>query len=159
MRKLALAGLLPAALLSMVLAAHGHDDAPERLDGALMKEMVEGLGYEMKTLNDEVGKEKYEFTMTRGGLDISVAVELSVSKGYLWLTVHLGEIAEDALKAKAPLLLRENAKIQPSGFSVTDAGRLMVSLAMDNRHIGSAELRRAADKLVDDVVSTKALWQ
>lgn len=143
----------------MLLAAHGHDDAPERLDAALMKEMVEGLGYEMKTLSAEAGKEKYEITVTRGGLDVFVAVELSVSKGYLWLTVPLGEIAEDALKAKAPLFLRENARIQPSQFSLTDAGRLMAALAMDNRFISAAALRKAADKLVDDVVGTKALWQ
>ena len=156
MRKLAFLALLPAALL---LTAHGHDDVPERLDAAGMKRMVEGLGYELKTLSADEGKEKYEFTMTRGGLDIFVAVELSASRGYLWLTVYLGDIAEEPLKAKAPLLLRENAKIQPSQFYVTDTGRLMVALAMDNRFVTAAALRKAAEKLVDDVVNTKPLWQ
>lgn len=127
-----------------------------KLDAAGLKSAVEGLGYETKDIGTGPGKEKYEFKIEKGGLNIPVGAEVSPSKNYIWLTVNLGS---DSGKLNYQELLKRNAKIQPSFFYLTSNGALMMAEAIDNRLVTSPIMRRVVDKLTTDVSDTKDLWQ
>ncbi len=128
-----------------------------QIDAPKLKEMITGLGYEVKTLNEEVGKEKYEFTVKTEGFDVPIAAEISPSKNYVWLTVFLGKAPEDSSPKMAGFVKR-NFKIQPTMFYITDRGNLMLGFAMENRSLTAAVLRRTVTKLSADVTSTSDLW-
>lgn len=127
------------------------------IDAAGLKAMIVGLGYEAKSLNDEVGKEKYEFTVKTEGFDVPIAAEISPSKNYVWLTVFLGKAPEDSSPKMAGFVKR-NFKIQPTMFYITDRGNLMMGFAMENRALNPAVMRRTITKLSADVSSTSDLW-
>jgi len=127
-----------------------------KLDAAGLKAAIVGLGYETKDIGTGPGKEKYEFKIEKGDLNIPVGAEVSPSKNYIWLTVNLGT---DSGKLNYQELLKRNAKIQPSFFYVTTNGSLMLAEAIDNRLVTSPIMRRVVDKLTADVVDTKDLWQ
>jgi len=127
-------------------------------DAAAMKKAVEDIGYETKELNKEPGKEKYEFKLTRDGLDIPIAIEISPSKNYIWLTVFLGA-APKPESAKNAELLKKNSEVQPCQFYVTSKGNLMLAYPLDNRSMSNAILRTKVDKLAADVGKTKDIWQ
>jgi hypothetical protein len=129
----------------------------DRIDAPQLKTMITNIGYETKDLNTESGKEKYEFKITRGGLDIPIGAELSGTKNYIWFTVYLGEKTIDGNRAND--LLKQNHKVQPCFFYVTSAGRLYMGVAMENRAVTPPVVRRIVEKLVDDVVNTKTTWQ
>jgi len=157
---LAAAFPLAAAVALLALAGFRSVQGADRLDAASMKALVSGLGYELKTLNAEEGKEKYEFTITKGGLDIPVAAEISASTNYVWFTIFFGE-GPSAAEAKGPkmhALLNWNFKVQPCQFYITDKGNLMLAVAVDNRGINAAVMRRVIDKLIDDAVRSKDAW-
>lgn len=153
-----MASIAAVGLLSAPTAlAGGQSDG--KLDGPSMRSMVSGLGYELKELNGKVGEEKYEFTITKGGLDIPIACEISSSKNYVWLTVFLGEAPKGSVgQAKCETFMKDNFTIQPSMFYITGKGNLMCGIAMDNRAVTPAIMRRNIDKLSDDVVKTKDHW-
>jgi hypothetical protein len=127
------------------------------IDAAKLKEMIVNLGYETKTLNEEAGKEKYEFTVKNASFDIPIAAEISPSKNYIWLTVFLGEAPPDSSPKMAGFVKR-NFKIQPSMFYITDKDNLMMGFAMENRGMNPAVLRRTVTKLQEDVTNTADLW-
>ncbi|MBX3118752.1 MAG: hypothetical protein KF784_06775 [Fimbriimonadaceae bacterium] len=154
---LSLVGLFAVALLPSTVGAQAQESA--RVDAKQLKTLITGLGYTVKDLNTEVGKEKYEFTITRDDLDIPIAAEISGSKNYVWLTVYLGDQPKDAaFTAKALPILKQNFKIQPCQFYVTAKDALMVAIAIDNRNVDAAVLRRNIDKLGADVAGSKDLW-
>lgn len=128
-----------------------------KADVAGLKKMVENMGYETKMLNSEVGKEKFEFKITKGGFDVPIGAEVSASGNYIWFTVFLGEAGNDTLKHSN--LLKENAKIQPNFFYITSKGSLMLGVATDNRGITPTVVKRITDKLSDDVGGTSKVWQ
>lgn len=129
--------------------------AEDRLDAAKLKAMINGLGYETSDLNTEVGKEKYQFKITKGSLDVPMAAEFSPSKNYIWFTVFLGA-SKPTLKFED--MLKRNSEIQPSQFYITSKGNLMMAIAIDNRSVSAAVMKRNVDKLADDVESTQSLW-
>lgn len=134
--------------------------AQDRLDAAGLKAMTEGLGYELRPLSQEVGKEKWEFKVTQGDLDIPIGIELSGSKNYVWLSVLVAPGVQAAsLKPEGTwAILRQNANIQPSQFYASSKDNLLIALAVENRALTPAMLRRAIDKLAADVVSTQPVW-
>lgn len=130
-----------------------------QIDGPKLKEMIVNIGYETRDLNSEKGKEKYEFTLKKGGLNIPVGAEISPSKNYIWLTVFLGDSKElSDLPGRSVNLLKQNFKVQPSLFYITEKGNLMIAMAIDNRSVDPPVLRRCLEKVTDDVVSSQALW-
>ena len=151
----AFAFVAASALLSFGPALHRQDPGP--LDAPKLKDMIVGLGYAVRALNETAGKEKYEFTVKTPEFDVPVAAELSGSKNYVWLTVFLGA-APKADSPKCLSYLQRNFKIQPSQFYVTDKGNLMLGIVVDNRGIDSNVLRRVITKLSEDAVSTADLW-
>ncbi len=146
--------------LAAALFAAGSAQSDDKLDAKQLRTMIEGLGYEIKVLNAEAGKEKYEFVVKRGGLDIPIAAEVSASKNYVWLTVFLGEAPkDDAPSTKFSQYLKKNFQTQPCHFYVTSRGSLMLGIPMDNRAITAPWLRKCVDKIAEDTDSTRDLWE
>jgi hypothetical protein len=137
-------------------ALSGFVPQDRELDAPQLREMLSQLGYEIKDLNTEAGKEKYSVKVERDGLNIPVAFEISPSKAYVWLTINLGETpsAERALE-----LLKQNSKIQPSQFYVTSNGRLMIALPLENRNVTNALIRNRMDALSANVGRTQEFWK
>lgn len=123
-----------------------------------LKEMLVQLGHTVKDLETAPGKEKYEITITRDGFDVPVAYEISGSNNYIWLTVFLGKppSGSDILNAS---LLKQNFKIQPCLFYITNKGNLLMGLPVDNRGINNALLRRYNEFIPARVVETKSFWE
>lgn len=121
-----------------------------------LKELLVQLGYEVKDLETAPGKEKYEFKLTRDGLDIPVAAEISPSGSYIWLTVYLGK---DTDATKALKLIKKNADIQPCFFYVTKSDKLMCGLPIDNRGVNNALMRQRTESIAGHVGATKGDWQ
>ena len=111
----------------------------------------------MKDIVTTPGKEKYEIKINKGGLDIPMGLEISPSTNYIWLTVNLGKAPSDSLKYFR--FIKQNSKIQPALFYVTDAGNLMMGLPVDNRGINNALLKRYTEFIAGKVADTKDSWQ
>lgn len=154
MRKYGIIGLL-ALLSSLFLLGFNQS---ETIDRKQLRDMLVQLGYEVTDIVKDAGKEKYSVKFTKYGLDIPVGYEISPSGSYVWLTVNLGEApAESAAKNLA--LLKQNSKIQPTFFYVTDSGRLMAALPVENRGVTNAVLRLRSDSVSENVGKTKEVWQ
>ena len=127
--------------------------------------LLTGLGFAPK----ESGTGTWEITSTRGGLDVPIAVALSKSNRKLWMTVFLAEFDDKRRTDAVGLLelLRKNFEIQPAQFFVVKEepasgpikDSLKVAVALDNRGITPADLKREIDKLTDDVVGSRAVWE
>lgn len=156
MRRLKFASFLFVVVSAFLVFGFVANQAPQ-IDRKQLREMLVQLGYEVKDLVADPGKEKYTVTITKDGLDIPIGYEISPSNTYIWLTVNLGKPAEES-STKNIALLKQNAKIQPTFFYVTDSGRLMAGLPIDNRGVTNAILRLRSDSIVDGVVKTKDLW-
>lgn len=142
------------------LSAHagGQDD---KLSAEQLKAMLEGLAYTVKTINSEVGKEKFEFPNTSEKYNVPIGAEISPSKNYIWLTVHLGQApsADTTPAAKFEAMLKANASTQPNFFYITSKGNLMMAVAIDNRNVNAAVIKRNVDKLVGDVAKNDTIWK
>jgi hypothetical protein len=146
--------LLALASATAVPLVVGQDT---QLSAAQLKEMITNAGYEVKALNEEAGKEKFEFTVKTEEFDVPIAAEISGSRNYVWLTVYLGDAPKpDSTKCHA--MLSRNFKIQPSQFYITERGALMMGFAMENRNMNPVVFRRTFAKLADDVVKTADIW-
>lgn len=150
--------LLPfAGALVVLFCTLAGFQSSSQIDRKQLREMLTQLGYTVKDLETTAGKEKYSFTIERGGLNIPVAAEESANERYIWFTVFCksGEPTGD----KAIALLHKNADIQPSQFYITKSDKVMMALAIENNGVTNATLRDRAEKIVDDVVNTKDIWQ
>ncbi|HRK22514.1 MAG TPA: PepSY domain-containing protein [Fimbriimonadaceae bacterium] len=123
-----------------------------------LREMLVQLGWEVTDIVKDAGKEKYSVKFTKNELDIPVGFEISPSNSYVWLTVNLGDAPKEP-NAKCLELLRQNGKVQPTFFYITESGRLMAALAVENRGITNAVLRTRAETVSDNVGKTKTSWQ
>jgi hypothetical protein len=128
------------------------------IDRKQLREKLVQLGYDIKDLVTDPGKEKYSTVVVRDGLDIPIAFELSGSAKYIWLTVNLGNAPAANLELNNTLL-KQNSKIQPCLFYITDAGRLMMGLPLNNLGVTNAYLRERIEFIATNVGSTKLLWQ
>ena len=122
-----------------------------------LKEILVQLGYTPKDIISTPGKEKYEIKLNRGGLDVPMDLEISASTNYIWLTVFLGKAPSDS--STYFKYLKQNSKIQPALFYVTDSGNLMMGLPVDNRGINNALLKRYTEFVAGKVADTKDTWQ
>lgn len=125
---------------------------------AQLKEKLEQMGFEVKTLNEKAGEEKYSVSHPGSGFNVPVGYEISASTNFIWLTTFLGK-TDTANSVKNLKIIKENANIQPSFFYITAKGNLMMAVAVENRGVTNAILRRHIDKLVADVSKTSAIWQ
>lgn len=127
------------------------------INQARLKELLVQLGHTVKDIVATPGKEKYEIKINKGGLDIPMGLEISPSTNYIWLTVNLGKAPSDSLKYFK--FIKQNSKIQPALFYVTDAGNLMMGLPVDNRGINNSLLKRYTEFIAGKVADTKDSWQ
>ncbi|TAH00412.1 MAG: hypothetical protein EAZ17_06375 [Sphingobacteriales bacterium] len=153
--QLSLAVLLIVLSLTLSLQGIAQDGNP--ITQPKLREMIVQLGYTVKDIDTAKGKEKFEIKTTKDGLDVPILYQISSSGSYMWLTVSLGNAPaiESILNAS---LLKQNAKIQPCQFYTTESGKLMMGLAVDNRGINNAQLRRYTEFITGKVVETKAFW-
>lgn len=130
----------------------------DAINSTQLKQILVNMGLSPKSINDPGAADKFEIANTFGGLNIPVATEVSPSGNYIWFTVNLGKAPADSA-TRAMQLLRQNASIQPCQFYVTAKGALMIGMAMENRGITSAVLRRTLDMVLNRVVDSKNYWQ
>lgn len=134
-------------------------DEGKALEPTELKAMVTNLGYTTSDLVTDPAKLKFQFTVTRDGLDIPIAAEIAPSKRFIWLTAFLGESAKMTnFDSKATKLLQANATVQPTQFYLTTKGNVMIGLPIENRDLTPAMLRGRIDKLAGDVGSTQSSW-
>jgi len=146
------------AFCVFLFSASGKAQNCDQLTAAQLRDMLVQLGYTVKDNNTTPGSEKYEVNNTTATLNVPVAYELSASKNFIWLTVNLGKPSADTSVMNAALL-KQNFKIQPCQFYITGKGNLMMGMAVENRGVTNAILRRHTDKIIADVSSTTAFWQ
>lgn len=116
------------------------------------------LGYDVKDLNTEIGKEKFEIKLSTQGLQVPMGVEISPSKNYIWLTVNLGPAFEESSPRNFALLKR-NSIIQPAHFYITEKGTMMMALAIENKCITNSTLKKFSDSFANKVAENKVYWQ
>ncbi|HVL39251.1 MAG TPA: hypothetical protein VM328_07655 [Fimbriimonadaceae bacterium] len=155
MRKL----VLFAALFSLFLIIAGFARQQNaQLERKQLRSMLEQLGYELKDIVTTPGEEKVSFVLVRDELDIPIGAEISGNNAYIWYTVNLGEAQPDSSNKHA-LLLKENAKVQPSHFYISSRGLLMMGLAIENRNVTNAMLRQRAESIAANVAKTREIWE
>jgi hypothetical protein len=144
-------------LLSITFSVHVSAQDGSAIAQPKLREMLIQLGYTVKDVDTAKGKEKFEIKTTKDGLDVPILYQISSSGSYMWLTVSLGNAPANESIINAALL-KQNAKIQPCQFYTTESGKLMMGLAVDNRGINNAQLRRYTEFITGKVVETKAFW-
>ncbi len=154
--------LLPFALAAMIGTgfitsgfAEAQGDEASRLSAEDLKVMLTNLGHDLKQINAEAGKEKFEFTIKTPGFNVPVGAEISPSKQFVWLTVSLGALNE---KQDTKELLRLNGRIQPTQAYLTTKDTLMMAFALDNRAITPALMKNRIEKLTGDVEKSAPIW-
>lgn len=154
MSKFSLFGLL-VVLCSLPLLGFNQN---QQIDRKQLRAMLTQLGYEVEDIVKDAGKEKYSVKFARNDLNIPVGFEISPSLGYIWLTVNLGD-APTETSPKNYALLKQNAKVQPCQFYLTDSGRMMMGLPIENRAVTNQVLRARAESIAENVGKTKDVWQ
>jgi len=144
--------------LVCLVSVTGHAQSCDPLTRPQLKEKLQQMGFEVKTLNDKPGEEKYSVEHPGSGFNVPVGYEISPSSNFIWLTAFLG-IADTVNTDKNMELLKETANIQPSFFYITPKGNLMMAVAVENRGVTEAILRRHINKLVADVSKTSTVWR
>lgn len=157
MRSLRFIGVLVVVLSVFVLTGFMTSQS-DQITRPKLKEMLVELGYEVSDVVKDAGKEKYAVTFVKSELNIPLGFEISPSNSYVWLTVNLGEAPKTASE-KCLTLLKQNGKVQPTFFYITESGRLMAALAVENRGLTNAILRTRAETITDNVGKTKEFWQ
>lgn len=130
----------------------------DKIDSKKLKEILIGMGYTVSDIITTPGKEKFEIKTTTPSFNIPIAYEISPSGNFIWLTVSLGKPKTDSL-TQAYNLLKQNGAVQPCQFYLTSKGNLMLGLALENRGITPAIIKRNTDKVTQDVSNTSTYWQ
>jgi hypothetical protein len=159
MKRLVLLPITLAAVLSASFVTSGFAGAqgeePVRLSADELKTMLTNLGHDLKQINKEADKEKWEFSVKTPGFNIPVGAEISPSKQFVWLTVSLGAITD---KQDLKELLRLNGRIQPTQAYLTAKDVLMMGFAIENRSVTPALMKNRIEKLTGDVEKSASVW-
>jgi hypothetical protein len=123
-----------------------------------LRSMAVQLGYTVTDIVAIPGKEKFSIMINSSGLDIPIALEISPSKKYIWLTVNLGKAPADTSLRNASLL-KQNAIIQPCQFYVSGSGLTMMGLPLENSGITNAFLREKLEQVSKNVGNTEYIWK
>ena len=138
------------------LTGKGQDCKP--LTRPQLRELLMQMGFTVNDIVKTEGKEKYEVSHPGPGFNVPLGYEISASTNFIWLTAFLGK-PENLSDEKSTEMIRKNADIQPCFFYVTASGNIMMAVAVENRGVTSAILRRHIDKIVGDVSNTATIWQ
>ena len=129
----------------------------QTLDRKQLREILVQLGYEVKDIVKDEGKQKYAVSFSSNDLNLPVGYEISPSGNYIWLTANLG----DGPKAGNEMtfqLLKQNARVQPTFFYISESGKLMAALAVENRGVTNSLLKQRSEIFADNVGKTKDVW-
>lgn len=148
--------VLATAAFLLPLSGTAQECSP--LNAKQLKDMLTGMGYTVKDLNTQAGSEKFEVALSSGGFNVPVGYEISPSGNFVWLTANLGK-PKDSTSTMNAELLKQNGKIQPCQFYISTKGILMIGLAIENRGLTAAIMRRHTDKFIGDISKTSAYWQ
>ena len=129
----------------------------DMINARQLREMIVQLGYTVKDLNSTDGSEMFEVKLNTNGFDVPISYSLTSNKNYIWLTVSLGTPRQDTSVINIAML-KEQSVIQPCQFYVTAKGALMMGLAVENRGVTNAVLRRQTDKIATEVAASSRLW-
>ncbi len=161
-KKIMLKRLLAPAIFILVLITGNpfqtNAQTCDPITRSQLKEMLIQLGFEVKVLEATPGKEKFEVKHVKDGFNVPVGYEISASTNYIWLTVNLGNKFDD-YSSKNAQLIRQNGIIQPCQFYVTESGRLMMGLAIENRGVNNALLRNKIETITAKVAETNTYWK
>jgi hypothetical protein len=159
MKRLVLLPLALAAVLSASFVTSGFATAqgeePVRLSADDLKTMLTNLGHDLKQINKDVDKEKWEFAVKTASFNVPVGAEVSPSKQFIWLTVSLGPITD---KQDPKELLRLNGRIQPTQAYLSAKDVLMLAFAIENRSDTPALMKSRIEKLTVDVEKSASVW-
>lgn len=123
-----------------------------------LRSIATQLGYTINDITTTVGSEKFSVTINKGGLDIPIALEISPSKKYVWLTVNLGTAKADT-SVRHHALLKQNSVIQPCQFYISGSGLLMMGLPLENSGITNAFLREKLELVAKNVSNSETIWK
>lgn len=157
MNRIKVLGILLIAVSSLMLLGFVSQQNGA-IDRKQLREMLVQLGYEVRDISKDAGKEKYEVTFKTDGFNVPIGYEISPSLNYIWLTVNLGDAPKSG-NDKTLQLLKQNGKIQPSFFYITDSGRLMMAIAVENRGLTNAILKARSEAVSENVEKTSKVWQ
>lgn len=153
---LALTPLAAVTVLAPV-AAVAAEPKPKDKGGVTvskLRKMVDGLGYE--TRDGPAGDSpSFEFTVKEDDLDIHILAEESDSTNYIWLKLAFEKLTP---KQNAATFLSKTGAIQPAHFYLYDDGTLGMAVAVENRNITPAIVKRGIGILVDGAVATQEAW-
>ena len=158
MKKQTLFFSLLLLIFSFFFSITGKAQTCDPITQSRLKEILVQLGYTVKDLNTTAGKEKYEAAASTTDFNVPIGFEISASSNYIWLTVFLGKAPGDTSSAFYNLL-KQNFKIQPTFFYITDSGNLMMGLPVDNRGVNNTVMKRYIDFISGKVSETKLYWQ
>lgn len=126
------------------------------LDDASLKTMLDGLGYDTKTLN-----KGFLITYSVDTWSLYIQMVLSPDGTKLGMNANLGEVGDlSNVPAKKWLdLLAANGTIDPSSFYVDEPNKkLYLHRAIDNRDVTSAFLRGQFEIFVKNITDNGDLW-
>lgn len=149
----ALAGITAAIALAGFGREQGSDASA--LDAEGVRAMAANLGHELKALNTEAGKEKWQFDVKTTGFNVPIGLELSPSKSYIWLTVSLGPLKASQ---ETKELMKLGAKTQPTQVYLTSKETLMMAMPIENRAVTPAIMKSRIEKLAKDVEESATVW-
>ncbi|MEP7236819.1 MAG: hypothetical protein ABI685_03100 [Ferruginibacter sp.] len=158
MSKYKSAAFLMLVFFSCLLTITGNAQDCAPLTRPQLKDLLVQMGFTVKDIVKEEGKEKYEVSHPGSGFNVPLGYEISASTNFIWLTAFLGK-PETITAEKTMALIKKNAEIQPCFFYVTASGNVMMAVAIENRGVTSAILRRHIDKIVSDVSNNASIWQ
>lgn len=127
----------------------------DQLDGASLKTMLEGLGYEAKPL----GK-GFVIVERQDQWTISMHVLLSEDKNKIGINSNLGTVPElDSVEASRwRALLASNSQIDPTVFCFDDQEkRLYLHTSLDNRGMTPGIMRREIQYFTKNLKDTASL--
>lgn len=130
---------------------------PGRLTDPQLFSLLQGLGVEPTKLSEV----SFRVTVKQDAWTVPVQFALSRSEDRIWITAFLGEVKEAELVPAAALraLLSAYEKIAPAHFFLKEGGRkLHVGMAIDNRGVTAAVLRRDLDHLCAAIRATAEIW-
>lgn len=156
MRKFGVVALL--FLVAGSLSLMGFRQQSGQVERKQLKTILEQLGYQVTDLETAEGKEKYSVTVSQDDLNIPIGVEMSSNGNYIWLTCNLGAAPTEA-SPKCFALLKQNGKVQPCQFYITESGKLMMGLPVENKEVSNAVIRQKIESIAKQVGSSKSVWQ
>ncbi len=164
MRRLLIVVAVAALLCAVGVAAQDAPEpgataarAPGRLTDADLFAMLDGLGVEPVKVNEAV----FRVTVRQDGWTVPVQFALSRSEEKVWMTAFLGGVSdpEQASASSLRALLTAYEAVAPAHFFLKDGGlKLHLGMALDNRAVTPAALRRDLDHLCAGIRATADLW-